>query len=150
MLPITVLMLVLSPPAGKLTSRIGYRIPMTVGPIVAAAGVVLLAPIGRGSPYVTGVLPGIVVLGLGLASTVAPLTTAVLAGADEQHAGVAAAVNTAVARGAGLLAVALLPLLAGISGTDAPSLAVGFSRAMWICGTVCATGGLVALATLRR
>ena len=148
--PLTVLMLLLSPPAGKLASRIGYRLPMTVGPIVAGAGVALLAPIGRGSPYTTAVLPGVIVLGIGLASTVAPLTTAVLAGTDEHRAGIAAAVNTAVARVAGLLAVALLPLLAGIAAADADSLAAGFSRAMWICGSVCAAGGLVALATLRR
>jgi EmrB/QacA subfamily drug resistance transporter len=148
--PLTILMLVLSPGAGKLSSRIGYRLPMTVGPIVAGAGVILLAPIGRGSPYTTAVLPPVVVLGIGLATTVAPLTTAVLAGTDKQRAGIAAAVNTAVARVAGLLAVALLPLVARISGADPASLAAGFSRAMWICGSVCAAGGLVALATLRR
>jgi EmrB/QacA subfamily drug resistance transporter len=147
--PITLLLLVLSPPAGKLASRIGYRAPMTAGPLIAAAGLALLAGAGRGSSYVRGLLPGILVLGLGLASTVAPLTTAVMAGAEERHAGVAAAVNTAISRLAGLLAVALLPLLAGISAADAGSLAAGFPRAMWICGAVCAAGGLCALATLR-
>jgi MFS family permease len=148
--PLTVLMLVLSPVAGKLASRIGYRIPMTVGPIIAAAGVALIAPIGPGSAYLTALLPGIVVLGIGLAATVAPLTMAVLAGADERHAGIAAAVNTAVARIAGLLSVALLPLVAGIAGTDTASLAGGFARAMWICAIVSAAGGIVAFATLRR
>jgi MFS family permease len=147
--PITLLLLVLSPLAGKLASRIGYRAPMTAGPLIAAAGLALLAGAGRGSSYVRGFLPGILVLGLGLASTVAPLTTAVMAGAEERHAGVAAAVNTAISRLAGLLAVALLPLLAGISAADAGSLAAGFPRAMWICGAVCAAGGLCALATLR-
>ena len=147
--PATLLLLVLSPPAGKLASRIGYRVPMTVGPLIASAGVALLARVGRGSSYVSVVLPGIAVLGLGLAATVAPLTTAVLAGAQERHAGVAAAVNTAVARLAGLLAVALLPLLAGIAAADAASLAAGFPRAMWICAAACAAGGLCALLTLR-
>ncbi|TMB02205.1 MAG: MFS transporter [Deltaproteobacteria bacterium] len=147
--PATLLLLVLSPPAGKLASRIGYRVPMTVGPLIASAGVALLARVGRGSSYVSVVLPGIAVLGLGLAATVAPLTTAVLAGAQERHAGVAAAVNTAVARLAGLLAVALLPLLAGIAAADAASLAAGFPRAMWICAAACAAGGLCALVTLR-
>ena len=147
--PVTLLLLVLSPPAGKLASRIGYRAPMTAGPLIAAVGVALLAKVGRDSSYVSGVLPGIAVLGLGLAATVAPLTTAVLAGAKELHAGVAAAVNTAISRLAGLLAVALLPLLAGISAADAGSLAAGFPRAMWICAAVCAAGGLCALATLR-
>ncbi len=147
--PVTLLLLVLSPPAGKLASRIGYRALMTAGPLIAAAGLALLAGAGRGSSYVGGVLPGIAVLGLGLATTVAPLTTAVLAGAEERHAGVAAAVNTAISRLAGLLAVALLPLLAGISAAEAASLAAGFPRAMWICAAVCAAGGLCALATLR-
>src|SRR5713101_1572164 len=147
--PVTLLLLVLSPPAGKLASRIGYRALMTAGPLIAAAGLALLAGAGRGSSYVGGVLPGIAVLGLGLATTVAPLTTAVLAGAEERHAGVAAAVNTAISRLAGLLAVALLPLLPGISAAEAASLAAGFPRAMWICAAVCAAGGLCALATLR-
>jgi EmrB/QacA subfamily drug resistance transporter len=148
--PITVLLLVLSPPAGKLASRIGYRAPMTLGPLVAGLGVALLSGAARGSSYAAAVLPGVTVLGIGLAATVAPLTTAVLAGAEERHAGVAAAVNTAVARIAGLLAVALLPLLAGIAGTDPASLAGGFPRAMWICAALCVAGGVVAFATLRR
>jgi EmrB/QacA subfamily drug resistance transporter len=148
--PLTVLMLLLSPPAGKLASRIGYRLPMTVGPIAAGAGLLLLAGVARESGYVAGVLPGVAVLGLGLATTVAPLTTAVVAGAEERRAGIAAAVNTAVARVAGLLAVALLPLIAGIAATDPESLGAGFPRAMWICAAVCAAGGVIALATLRR
>ncbi|MFL5310024.1 MAG: MFS transporter [Myxococcales bacterium] len=147
--PLTLLLLVLSSPAGKLASRIGYRAPMTAGPVIAAAGVALLAHAHEGSSYLSGVLPGTAVLGLGLATTVAPLTTAVLAGADERHAGVAAAVNTAISRLAGLLAVALLPLLAGIAAADAASLAAGFPRAMWICAGLSAAGGLCALLTLR-
>jgi hypothetical protein len=122
---------------------------MTVGPLIAAAGLILLAGARGGSSYVGGVLPGVVVLGLGLAATVAPLTTAVLAGADERHAGIGAGINTAVSRLAGLLAVALLPLLAGISAADPGSLAAGFARAMWICAAVCAAGGVCALVTLR-
>ena len=147
--PITLLLLVLSPVAGKLASRVGYRTPMTAGPLIAAAGVALLARVGRDSSYVSEVLPGTAVLGLGLAATVAPLTTAVLAGASERHAGVAAAVNTAISRLAGLLAVALLPLLAGIAAANGGSLAAGFPRAMWICAAACAAGGLCALLTLR-
>jgi len=147
--PITLLMLFLSPLAGELTKRIGYRAPMTAGPLIAAGGVALLAGAGRGSSYVGGLLPGIAVVGFGLATTVAPLTTAVLAGAEERYAGIAAAVNTAVARLAGLLAVALLPLLAGIAAADAGSLAAGFPRAMWICAAVSAAGGVCSLLTLR-
>jgi len=147
--PITVLLLALSPVAGKLASRIGYRAPMTAGPLVVAAGVALLTGVGRGSSYFRGALPGIVVLGLGLAATVAPLTMAVLAGVEEKRAGIAAAVNTAVSRLAGLLAVAVLPLLAGMAAADPESLAAGFPRALWICAAVSAAGGVCALVTLR-
>jgi EmrB/QacA subfamily drug resistance transporter len=148
--PLTLLMLVLSPVAGKLATRIGYRAPMTAGPITAAIGVALLATIGHESSYAIGVLPGVLVLGVGLATTVAPLTTAVLAGANQQHAGVAAAVNTAIARVAGLLSVAVLPWAAGITGMETASLAAGFPRAMWICSALAVTGGFVAFVTLRR
>jgi EmrB/QacA subfamily drug resistance transporter len=148
--PITVLLLVLSPAAGKLATRVGYRAPMTAGSLIAGGGVALLAGVGRGSSYLSGLLPGIAVLGLGMATLIAPLTTAVLAGAAERHAGIAAAVNAAVARLAGLLAVALLPLLAGIAAADPASLAAGFPRAMWICAGVSVAGGLCALAALRR
>ena len=110
----------------------------------------LLSGVARASGYAAAVLPGVVVLGIGLAATVAPLTTAVLAGSGERHAGVAAAVNTAVARIAGLLAVALLPLLAGVASPDPESLAAGFARAMWICAGVSVAGGMIALATLRH
>ena len=150
LVPITVLLLVLSPLAGKLASRIGYRAPMTAGSLIVAAGIALLAGVGRGSSYFRGALPGIVVLGLGLAATVAPLTTAVLVGVEEKRAGIAAAVNTAVSRLAGLLAVAVLPLLAGMAAADPESLAAGFPRALWICAGVSAAGGVCALVTLRR
>ena len=148
--PIMVLMLVLSPYAGRVATRLGYRAPMTVGSLIAGGGVALLAGAGRGSSYVSGVLPGIAVLGLGMAILIAPLTTAVLAGVEERHAGIAAAVNTAVARLAGLLAFALLPLLAGIAAADPASIAAGFPRAMWICAGASVAGGLCALAALRR
>jgi EmrB/QacA subfamily drug resistance transporter len=147
--PLTVLLLFLSPVAGKLTGRIGYRPLMTGGPLAVGAGVVLLAGVGPHSTYVRGVLPGVVVLGLGLAATVAPLTTAVLAGAEKSHAGMAAAVNAAVSRLAGLVAVALLPLVAGIASDDPRSLVAGFGRAMSICAALSAVGALVAFVTLK-
>jgi EmrB/QacA subfamily drug resistance transporter len=149
LMPITVLLLLLSPLAARLASRIGYRIPMTAGPLLAGAGLLLLAPLRRGSSYVSGILPGVTVLGLGLAATVAPLTTAVLEGADERHAGVAAGVNTAIARVAALLAIALLPLLAGMADGSTEALAGGFARAMCISAGVCAAGAACALVTLR-
>src|SRR6266568_594276 len=111
-LPITGLMLVLSPRAGKLAQRIGPRVPLTLGPIVAGAGIALMARIDVGSSYVAGVLPALIVFGLGIALTVAPLTATVMGSVEESHAGVASAVNNAVARAAGLVTVAVLPSLA--------------------------------------
>jgi hypothetical protein len=88
---------------------------MTVGPIVAAAGLALLARLGPGSSYLGGVLPPVLIFALGLSATVAPLTATVLAAAPGRQVGVASAINNDVARTAGLLAVAVLPALAGIS-----------------------------------
>src|SRR5205085_8359322 len=109
MLPVTMIMLLLSARMGALAQRIGPRWPMTVGPLVVAAGLVLLAQVGAGDGYLSGVLPGVVVFGLGLSATVAPLTAAVLASVEDAHMGVASGVNNAAARVAGLLAVGSLP-----------------------------------------
>ena len=125
---------------------------MTVGPLLAGAGLLLFTGIRTGD-YLGEVAPGVVVLGLGLATTVAPLTSTALAAAPTERAGVASAVNNAVARAAGLVAVALLPSLAGITGTGylQPAVfAAGFRTAMLISAVVCASGGLLAAATLRR
>jgi EmrB/QacA subfamily drug resistance transporter len=153
LLPVTVIMLVLSARAGALAARIGPRLPMTVGPVVAACGVLLLLRIGAHASYLTVVLPAVTVFGLGLSLIVAPLTTTVLAAAETRHAGVASGVNNAVARAAGLLAVAVLPVLAGISGDDYqhPSAFVhGFRIAMIICAALLVVGGLVSAATIRN
>jgi predicted MFS family arabinose efflux permease len=96
-LPITVMMLLLSPRAGRLSQRIGPRLPMTIGPLVVAAGLFLLAGIAPDSSYLSGIFPGLVVFSLGLAITVAPLTTAVMGAVDERHVGVGSGVNNAVA-----------------------------------------------------
>ncbi|HEX2295207.1 MAG TPA: MFS transporter, partial [Actinomycetota bacterium] len=144
--PVTVLLLLLSSRAGALATRIGPRLPMTAGPLVAAAGLAWMATIGPGTPYPTGVLPAVVVFGLGLSLTVAPLTTAVLAAVPQEHMGVGSGVNNAVARAAGLLAVAVLPVVAGVDGDD---FTAGFRRATLISAGLCALGGLVAWATIR-
>jgi EmrB/QacA subfamily drug resistance transporter len=152
LIPITILLLALSPRAGALATRIGPRIPMTLGPLVAAAGLALLTPVGPGTAYPTGILPGVVVFGLGLSLTVAPLTTAVLAAVPQEHAGIGSGVNNAVARVAGLLAVALLPLVAGVGGAEeiGGDFTEGFRRATWASAALCALGGAVAWATIRR
>lgn len=152
LLPVTALLLVLSPVMGRAASRVGYRLPMTVGPLVAAAGLGLLTRVVPGARYVDGVLPGVGVLGLGLGCTVAPLTSAVLSAVEERDAGVASAVNSAVARVAGLLAVAVLPLASGLSAEamDSPELlSRGFARAMWLSAALCAAGGGVAALTVQ-
>ncbi|MGW0231666.1 MFS transporter [Actinopolymorpha singaporensis] len=148
-LPLTVLMLLLSPRIGALAQRIGPRLPMTIGPLVAAAGLALMARIVPGTSYWTVVLPSVVVFGLGLSITVAPLTSTVLASVPEARVGTASGVNNAVARTAGLLAVAILPPVAGVSMGGGP-LGPGYVRAMVIAAVVCAAGGLVAWATVRR
>jgi EmrB/QacA subfamily drug resistance transporter len=116
LLPITALMLLLSSRGGALAERIGARIPMTLGPLVCAGGLLLLARLGPGASYARAVLPGAVLLGVGLSLTVAPLTASALGALGERHAGIASGVNNAVARAASLLAVAILPLAAGLRG----------------------------------
>jgi EmrB/QacA subfamily drug resistance transporter len=153
LLPITLVMLVLSPQAGKLSQRIGPRLPMTLGPIVAGAGLAALSRVQAGTSYAGAFLPAILVFALGLALTVSPLTATVLAAAPAEHAGVASAVNTAVARAAGLIAVAVLPAAAGLTASSylsATSLGSGFRLAMLLAGIACALGGVVSAVTIRR
>jgi hypothetical protein len=120
---------------------------MTAGPLIIAGGLLMMGRIGAGSDYVTDVLPAVVVFGLGLALTVAPLTTTVLAAVDARHAGLASGVNNAVARVAGLLAVALLPALAGLTGSayrEPVRFSSGFHTAVLIGAGLCVVGGLSA------
>ena len=147
LLPITVIMLALSARAGQLSQRIGPRLPMTLGPVVMAAGLLLMWRIDAGSAYVPVVLPALVVFSLGLSLTVAPLTTTVLGAVDAQRSGIASGVNNAVARVAGLLAVALLPPLVGITGaayTEPTVFSDGFHTAVLIGAGLCLVGALIA------
>ena len=153
MLPTTALMLLFSARAAALAERIGPRWPMTIGPAVAACGVLAMARIGPGADYLTDVLPAATLFGVGLTLTVAPLTATALAAAPVERAGVASGVNNAVARVAGLLAVAALPVLAGLAGSDAQdpvALNAGFGRAMVGCAGLLAVGSIIALAGIRR
>ncbi|GAA2158745.1 MFS transporter [Actinomadura napierensis] len=151
LLPVTVLMLLLSARAGALAQKIGPRLPMTAGLLVAAAGMLLVGRIGKDSSYLREVLPAVVVFGLGLAAVVAPLTATVLATADVRHAGVASGVNNAVARAAGLLAVAAIPPLAGLTGNaynDPSRFSDGFHVAMTACAALLAAGAVLTFVTV--
>ncbi|WP_077040122.1 MFS transporter [Rhodococcus sp. MTM3W5.2] len=150
-LPITGLMLVLSSRAGRFAQHHGPRLLMTVGPLLAAAGLLLMLRIGPGASYLTDVLPGVLVFGLGLSALVAPLTAAVLTSVSTDRAGIASGVNNAVARSSQLLAVAALPGLAGIAGADYADPEVfshGFDVAMLICAGLLVLGGVLAAAMI--
>lgn len=153
LLPVTALLLALSGPAGALSERIGPRLPMSLGPAVSAGGVLLMLRIGAHPSYLLDVLPAALVFGLGLAITVAPLTSAVLAAAPARFAGIASGVNNAVARAASLLAVAVLPLVAGLSGEEyrqPDAFAAGFRAAVLVCAALLAAGGALAALTIRK
>jgi EmrB/QacA subfamily drug resistance transporter len=151
LLPVTVIMLVLSARSGALAAKIGPRLQMTAGPLVIAVGLLLMTRLSGPGNYFTAVLPGVLVFGFGLAINVAPLTATALAAAPAEHAGVASAVNNDVARAAGLIAVAVLPVAAGITG-DAylhpVLLAHGFRVASVIAAVFCAAGGVLAAITI--
>lgn len=152
-LPITLVMLTLSSRSGLLADRIGPRLQMSAGPLIVALGLLLMSGIGSGDAYLTGVLPAVLVVGLGLASTVAPLTSTALGAVDEGHAGVASGVNTTVARASQLAAVAVVPLLAGITGDsylDPDAFTDGFRSGMMIAAGLVAVGGVVGAIAIRN
>ena len=111
LVPFAIIMFGLSRWAGGLVNRLGARLPLTVGPVIAAFGIALFARMGIGDSYWTAVFPAVCLLGFGLAITVAPLTTTVMAAVDSTHSGVASGINNAVARVAGLLAIAVFGVL---------------------------------------
>lgn len=134
--PMTVIMLLFSARAGALGVRIGPRLPMTVGPLIAAVGLLLMLRIDQDASFWTDVLPASIVFGAGITVLVAPLTTAVLAAAPMQQTGIASGINNAVARTASLLAVAAIPPLAGIAGKnfdDPDVFGPGFRTGTLIC-----------------
>jgi EmrB/QacA subfamily drug resistance transporter len=150
-LPLTVIMLFLAARGGELGARIGPRIPMTVGPIVMAVGVAWLSLVGAGTSYWTGVLPPVVVFGLGLSLMVAPLTMTVLAAAPDDRAGIASGVNNAVARAGSLLAVAALPVAVGLSGEQYANPVAfddAYGKAMLTCAVLLVAGGIISWLTI--
>jgi EmrB/QacA subfamily drug resistance transporter len=147
LLPVTVLLLLLSARSGGLGQRIGPRIPMTVGPLICAVALVLMSRIGADARYVVDVLPAVIILGLGLALLVAPLTATALGALPDSYAGIASGVNNAVARAAGLLSVAILPLAAGLGSgnlTDAATMHPVYRTTMMICAGLMVAGGVLA------
>jgi EmrB/QacA subfamily drug resistance transporter len=153
LLPLTAVMLVASARSGRLATAIGPRLQMSVGPVVVGIGLALLVRAPGSASYVTGVLPAVLVLGAGLATTVAPLTATALNSVSDTHAGLASAVNNDVARIGGLIAVAVLPALGGITGTSYLSphdLGHGFQRAVLIAASWCVVGGVVAALGIRN
>ncbi|MEV4834368.1 MFS transporter [Nonomuraea sp. NPDC049486] len=153
LLPVTVLMLLLSPRAGELAKRHGPRWPMTGGILLAGVGFVLMSTIGADVSYALVVLPAVTVFGLGLSAAVAPLTATVLATADDRHAGTASGINNAVARTGGLLAVAAVPPLVGLVGDAFRNPAVfdaGFRRAMLVSAVMMGVAALVTAVAVRE
>ncbi|MFE8944374.1 MFS transporter [Streptomyces sp. NPDC007856] len=153
LLPTTALMLLFSARSGALADRTGPRLPLTAGPLLCATAMLLMLRVGKGADYLTDVLPALLVMGAGMVTLVAPLTATVLASVDTARAGLASGINNAAARAAGLIAVAALPLLAGM-GPEAyrspTAFDAAFDRAMPICAGVLVAGSLVAFALVRR
>lgn len=150
-LPVTALLLVFSARSGALAQRIGPRIPLTAGPLVIAVAMVMMGGIDPGGSYLTSVLPAILVFGAGLTLVVAPVTATVLAAADSRHSGIASGINNAVSRVGGLLAVAVLPLIAGLTGDtfyDPAAMTDGFHTAMYVTAALAALGGAIAWLTI--
>ena len=153
-LPAIILLTLFSARAGALGQRIGPQLPMTLGPITAAGGLLLLSAVRPGDSYIASIFPGILLFGAGLTLTVAPLTAAVMAAVDGRHLGVGSAINNATARIGGLIAVAVVPALAGLANASSHlagiSLTDGFASGMRISAGLLVVGGLLAAATIRR
>ena len=134
LLPFAAILALASPAMGGLAGRIGPRLPLILGPLIVAAGFVLLLRMGTQSNYWTAVFPAILVMAIGMAAAVAPLTTAVLSSVDSRHTGAASGFNSAAARIAGMVATALLGGVLGLSG---PALMGGFHATALGCATAC-------------
>jgi EmrB/QacA subfamily drug resistance transporter len=147
-LPVTVMMFALSRRFGALADRFGPRLFMGAGPLIAASGILLLLRVGMDPSYGVDLLPALLVFGLGLSLTVAPLTATVLADADKDDAGIASAINNAVARVAGLLGVSMMGLVVSKLLVDDtfgpnPESVDAFHHVIVACAVLVAAGGVV-------
>lgn len=152
LLPVTIIMLALSSRAGDLAQRIGPRWPLTTGPMLIAGGMVMFASIGPETSYLTDVLPAASVFGLGLAASVAPVTSTAIGSVPDGRSGAASGTNNAVARTGQLIAVAAVPPLVGLTGealSDPAQLNAGFAEAMIVGAVFVVLGGLAALVMFR-
>jgi predicted MFS family arabinose efflux permease len=138
LLPITIIMFFLSSRFGALSGRFGPRWFMAAGPIIAGVGVVTYLHLGAHPGYIMDILPGVLIFGVGLSITVAPLTAAILGAIDSRQAGIGSAVNNAVARIAGLIAIATVGLLAGTNLTLS-----GFHNGMILTAVLLFAGGII-------
>ena len=151
--PVSVLMFFLASRFGALATKFGARPFMMGGATVLAAGFAWLAVAPDDPSYLRQILPGVAVMGLGLSMLVAPLTGAVLAAVPDTQAGLASGINNAVSRTGGLIAVAVLPLLTGLSGTayqDGSAVGRAYRGSMWWCVVLAVVGGLITVFGLRR
>jgi MFS family permease len=151
LLPVTGMMLLLSAASGRIASRTGPRLQMSVGPVAVGGGMLLLTRLTTHHSYPVGVLPGVLLIGVGLVLTVAPLTSTAMSSAPGEHAGLASAVNNDVARAAGLFAVAVLPVISGLTGSaylHPSEFAHGFRVSAVIAGGLAVLGGVIAAFTI--
>lgn len=146
LLPLPLILAAASRAMGGLAGRIGSRLPLTVGPFIVAAGVLLFLPFGSGSGYWQSMLPAILVVSVGMAGTVAPLTTAVLASVDARHTAAASGLNSALARLGGLIATALI---GGVIAAKGEALFAAFHAAVTACAIAALTAGIAAFLLVR-
>jgi MFS family permease len=146
LLPLPAVIGLASRPMGALAARTGPRLPLTIGPLMVAVGFALATRIGPDSSYWSSVLPAVLVIAIGMAGAVAPLTTAVMASVDGDHVGTANGFNSAVARTGGLIATALLGSVLAASGA---ALASAFDVAALVAAAAAGLAGISALLLLR-
>jgi MFS family permease len=146
LLPVAIVLTLASPLMGQLAGRIGPRWPLTLGPLVVAAGFLLMLRMGAQTDYWTDVLPAILIVSIGMSGAVAPLTTAVLSSVDRRHTGSASGFNSAMARTGGLVATALLGSVLGATGV---TLVHGFHTAAIACAIACVASSAAAFALIR-
>jgi EmrB/QacA subfamily drug resistance transporter len=145
LLPLPIVLSVASPLMGRMAGKLGARLPLSIGPVIVGGGLLLATRIPSDGNYWTGTFPAMVIIALGMAGAVAPLTTAVFASVENRHAGVASGFNSAVARTGGLVATALL---GGVLAASGLQLAAGYDVAL-MAGAACAVAaGIVAFITI--